>query len=512
MRPAYAPVPLPPTDDEKVLYRQRRLAPLMLFSFVSFGSLVVSQVLFLRLAPALLVLTPLLLFTMAYYVISVVVNFLTPGFDMKAHQRIVADWKPKRYPPVDIFLPVCGEPPHVLANTWEYVRQMATYYRGNVTVYVLDDSPTEDMERMALAFHFVYQRRPNRGWYKKAGNMRYAFERTLGDFILVLDADFSPRHDMLDEMLPYFDADPTLGIVQSPQFFRVHKGQGWVERGAGAVQELFYRSVQVSRQHHGAAICVGSCAVYRRAALDDIGGSTLIEHSEDVHTGFDLRMKGWHLKYIPVALAAGLCPGDVDSFFTQQYRWCAGSMSLLGARKFWATKLRLRARLSYISGFCYYLHTGVFTFAGPVIPLVMLVFFPEEMALANYLLIVPSVIYNLVLFPLWHKARYGLEAWTVKLLYGWAHLFAIYDILRGRQMGWQPTGGKGQKSRTRRLWVGLRYWTAGVGLAWVGIAGFRMLSGDALAFAPAMLSGVFFLAIVSQVLLVDPRKDVEVVM
>ena len=57
-----------------------------------------------------------------------------------------------------------------------------------------------------------------------------------------------------------------------------------------------------------AAICVGSNAVYRRAALDSNGGTTLIEHSEDVHTGFDLRRNGWPLRYIPVNLATGLCP------------------------------------------------------------------------------------------------------------------------------------------------------------------------------------------------------------
>lgn len=33
-----------------------------------------------------------------------------------------------------------------------------------------------------------------------------------------------------------------------------------------------------------------------------------------------------------------------------------------------------------------------------------------------------------------------------KLLYGWSHLFAIWDILRRRPMGWQPTGGSGRKS------------------------------------------------------------------
>lgn len=511
-RPAYAPVPLPPTDEELYSYRKRRMASLMVPSLISFGCLITSQMLFVRLTPWLWLLFPLLFFTVVYYLVSLAVNLFTPGFDVERHKALVRDWRPARYPSVDVFLPVCGEPPHVLANTWEHVRAMGRHYQGDVTVYVLDDSPSEEMARTALAFGFVYQRRPNRGWFKKAGNMRYAFERTMSEFILVLDADFVPRKDMLNHMLPWFDAEPRAGIVQSPQYFRVHMGQTWVERGAGAVQELFYRSVQVSRQAHDSAICVGSCALYRRDALFDIGGSTLIEHSEDVHTGFDLRRKGWNLRYIPVVLAAGLCPSDVDSFFTQQYRWCAGSMSLLGSKKFWSTKLRLRARLSYISGFCYYLHTGLFTFVAPIIPILMLTAFAEEIALANYLLILPSVIYNFLVFPLWHRNRYGLESWTVKMIYGWAHAFAIFDIIRGRQMGWQPTGGKAKKSKTKRLWTGMKVWTAGTGLIWVGLGAWRMVAdADPLSFLPAFLSGLFYLLVVAQALLVDPAKDVELV-
>ena len=52
------------------------------------------------------------------------------------------------------------------------------------------------------------------------------------------------------EMLPYFAADPSLGIVQSPQYFQTEGRKSWIERGAGAVQELFYRLVQVSRDRH----------------------------------------------------------------------------------------------------------------------------------------------------------------------------------------------------------------------------------------------------------------------
>ncbi len=512
-RPAYATVPLPPTDEELWAYRKRGLSLLMIPSLISFGCLIASQSLFLRLTPWLWVLVPMLALAVVNYVVSFIVTAFTPAFDSIRHKRLVKTWRPKSYPTVDVFLPVCGEPPHVLRNTWEAVRTMQQRYQGTVTVFVLDDSPTAAIQRMAVAFGFAHQRRPNLGWFKKAGNMRYAFERTLSDFILVLDADFAPRHDMLHQMLPYFDAEPTVGIVQSPQYFRVHKGQGWLERGAGAVQELFYRALQVSRQTHGAAICVGSCAIYRRAALDSIGGATLIEHSEDVHTGFDLRRNGWRLRYIPVVLAVGLCPSDVDSFFTQQYRWCAGSMSLLGSGKFWSTRLGVRERLSYVSGFCYYMHTGLFTFVGPVIPLVMLALFPQQIALTNYALIAPSIFYSFIILPMWHRSRYRLEAWTVKMIHGWAHAFAIWDILRGRRMDWQPTGGTARKSKTRRLWVGLRVWSAVTGLAWAGAAGWHMLTDQRpLAFLPAFLGGVFYLAVVAQVLMVKTENDVEIVL
>jgi cellulose synthase (UDP-forming) len=501
------PLPQPPDRYEMLLYRRRRLWAILVPSLISFSGLAISQVLFIRMSPWLWLLVPAFAFTFVYYVISLTTNLFTPPFDLERHRRIVREWKPARHPSVDVFLPVCGEPLDVLLNAWKHVREMADHYRGRVHVYVLDDSPNTARKEAALGLGFVYQRRPNRGWYKKAGNLRYAYRRTLGDAILVLDADFAPRHDMLDEMAPYLDAEPDVGIVQSPQYFRAHRRQGWLERGAGAVQELFYRSVQVSRQHHDAAICVGSCALYRRTALDAIDGSTLIEHSEDVHTGFDMRRRGWRLRYLPIPLAAGLCPGDVASFFTQQYRWCAGSMSLLGSTKFWNTPMRWRARLSYASGFCYYTHTALFTFVGPLVPILLMVFFPHFVRLEHYLLIVPSVLYNFVVFPVWHRTRYRVESWTVKLIYGWAHAWAIWDILRGQTAGWQPTGGTGPKNRTTRLWVGLALWSAGAGLVWTAVAAIRMTEVDAVTFVPAFLAGAFYLTVVLQALLVDPARE-----
>lgn len=484
-------LPSAPTDAEKLKYSDRNLALIMRASLFSFGALLISQTRFLVTVRPFLIFAPLLVFTVLYYLISLCVNFGTHGFDMTAHRKLVRSWLPPYYPSLDVFLPVCGESVEILHNTWTHVLEIVQHYPGAVTPYVLDDAAGSQVAAMADDFGFKYLVRPNRGWYKKAGNLRHAFARSRGEFILILDADFAPRGDLPTEMLPYFDADPSLGIVQSPQYFRTDPRQPWMERGAGAVQELFYRLVQVSRDRHRGAICVGSCAIYRRAALETNGGTTLIEHSEDVHTGFDLQRAGWSLRYIPIPLATGLCPPDPDSFLTQQYRWCAGSMSLLTSRKFWTAKMPLRTRFCYFSGFCYYMHTALFTLVTPMIPLTMLIFIPGHVRLINYVAIAPSIIYNMVVFPAWHRCRFGLTALMAKFLYGWAHLFCLFDMCRGRRLGWQTTGAGKRKAGTRRVWIAIAIWNVPTCCAWVLLALWRMPRYGFGNFAVILATGLF---------------------
>ena len=498
-------LPQPPNDVEKYSYTVRRLWILTICSIISFCCLLVSQVSLVGSTPWLYIYIPFLVFTVAYYLISVRVNGFTSDFDIKAHRAMVRAWRPEHYPTVDVFLPVCGEPIEVLHNTWTHVAKLRDRFPGVVTPYVLDDSASPELAAMAVDFGFVYGTRDNRGWFKKAGNLKFGFENSNGDYILILDADFAPRHDLLEELIPYMENDRKIGIVQSPQFFRILDSQSWIERGAGAVQELFYRSVQVSRQSNDGAICVGSCAVYRRAALESNGGTTLIEHSEDVHTGFDLRGLGWDLRYVPIALSTGVCPDNAGAFFNQQYRWCSGSMSLLTSRKFWKAKLRSASRLCYISGFCYYIHTALFTFAAPLIPIVLLLFMPDRLQINNMELIIPSLVYTTLIFPMWHRNPYRLEAWAARMMYGWAHVFAIWDILRRNRMGWQPTGSSGaKKNKTRRFWIGMIGWGGGTALIWVGVALWRMLTMQPLNFVLVLASGIFYAVVVVRVL-VQPR-------
>jgi cellulose synthase (UDP-forming) len=498
-------LPVPPYDSEKFSYVRRHTWVLTLCTVLTFPPLVYSQIRLFMVSPWFLLYAPFMLLGTLTFFVSLLADGFGAGFDLAEHRKIVENWRPWRYPSVDVFMPTCGEPIELLRNSWTYVAALRTAYRGRLTPYVLDDSGSPELKALAKKFGFAYAARPNRGWYKKSGNLKYGYEISDGEFILLLDADFAPRADLLDETLPYFDTFADVGIVQTPQYFHVADEQTWVERGAGAIQELFYRSIQTVRARKDGAICVGSCAVYRRAALEQNGGMSLAEHSEDLHTGFDLYRLGWRLRYLPVALSTGNCPDNVMAFMNQQYRWCSGTMSLLKHGKFWSTKLTLHSRLCYLAGLAGYAYTAVFTFVAPALAIGMLLLTPGFLLLKNMLFVAPVLFYAGVIYPMWHKSPYRLEAWSVRVLSGWAHVFALWDMLTGRLRGWQPsgTGAKRQDGR-HRLWAGLIGWSLGTAVLWTGLAVWRMMTMDAYNFFLTFVLGVFQIVVVGRIL-ISPR-------
>ena len=332
---------------------------------------------------------------------------------------------------------------------------------------------------------------------RKAGNLNYAFERTTGDHVVIFDADFRPRPDFLAETLPYMD-NQAVGIVQTPQFFRVSPGQAWVERAASPTLEVFYRAVQVSRDRFGSALCVGSNAVYRRTALEPCRGFTEIPYAEDSHTGLDMRYHGYQLTYVPVPLAAGICPSTLDAFMRQQYRWCCGATSLIWTNHMWRVAMPLKARLPYLAGWFWNLITGLRTLILPLIPITLLLFLPGEIRLRNAILLVPAVITSSVLYPLWHNAPYSPRIWPLTIAVGWAQVLAIWDYSRGKVMSWQPTRGPG--SASGRFWWGVTLWNGTLAIAWLGLAVWRIEQTGSIRFGVVAVFGLVNALIVSRLI------------
>jgi cellulose synthase (UDP-forming) len=490
-------LPAPPDDEEKYSYLQRNLPYLTTVICIGSCCLIVSQ---LRFELADLALSPFLLFTalyVVYQVVSLPVNFAGTGFDLAAHQERIRAWRPPCHPDVDIYLPICGEPVELLRNTWTAVSGLVEDYEGRARVYVLDDGPSEEACAMAGRFGYRYIHRPDWPAGKKAGNLRYAFSQTSAEYLVILDADFAPRRDFLDETLPYMD-DPAIAIVQTPQYFRTHRAQTWIERAAGPIQEVFYRAVQVSRNRLDAAVCCGTSAVYRRAALEPQGGPTLIPYAEDVHTGLDVRRAGWSMTYLPILLSTGICPDNLDAFVRQQYRWCSGNVGIVFSWRLWSIPMKIPARLAYISGFFYYAYTALVTFFGPVIPIVLLAFLPGQVRLRNFAVLLPAMFTGFVLYPLWHRSRFGPGIWPLGIARGWAHVFAIWDGAWGRSMSWHPTRTPG--SSLRRFRLGITWWSGSAAVLWLVLAVWRTATLGSPQFGVLLFFGLVNLAAVGCVI------------
>jgi cellulose synthase (UDP-forming) len=442
-------LPAPPDDVERDSYLQasHRWVPLAsafgaFLTTVSLLFLVRSQVW------AIPLLVPLAVATVGMLV-SLATSLQRRRDTLSSHRRHIAFYNPVDPPSVDVFLPSAGEDLAVLANTYLHVSRME--WIGDINVYVLDDSAREGVRDLAWKYGFRYLTRPNRGYLKKAGNLRYGYENSSGDFIAIFDADFVPRPDYLHHLMPY-STEEDVAIIQSPQYFDLHPRMNWVQFAAGATQILFYRWVQPARDHSNASICVGTCALYRRAALEKSGGFAQIGHSEDVHTGVNLMKVGYRVRYVPIVVSKGLCPDTLDQFANQQYRWCTGSMSLLFSRAFHAFPLKPMQRLCFWSGFLYYIDTAITVFIVSIPPILMAVLAPEAVSLNNYLFVFLALIVRLSVVPVITMGSESMTGLTrIQSTYSFAHALALFDVLRGRTDAWQATGVKGGTPTARRV-------------------------------------------------------------
>ncbi|MFT4164334.1 MAG: glycosyltransferase [Microlunatus sp.] len=463
-----AGLPSAPDDREWLLYLGSQWRWVTPVSFVGYLLIVLSIGYFVYRQPW----AAFLLLPLGVSAIGTLLSLFTssrPRRDsIASHQAVMACWAPDQAPSVDVFLPSAGEDLAVLRNTYDHVAGLR--WRGHLTVYVLDDSARTEVRALAEQRGFRYLTRPDRGYFKKAGNLRFGFERSDGDYILVLDADFVPRADALDNLAPYLD-DGQIGIVQSPQYFDVSTRMNWLQRAAGATQILFYRWVQPSRDRANAAICVGTSALYRRAALEKSGGYALIGHSEDVHTGVNLMKVGYRIRYVPVVVTKGLCPDTLEQFFTQQYRWCTGSMSLLMSKEFHRLRMTLRQRLCYWSGFLYYITTAINVFVMVLPVLLMAWFVPQGVNPANYVFVLLAMVTRQTVVPfitLQSESMMGLT--RVQMSYSFCHALALFDVLRNRTDAWVATGTKSRSRTSTRVLTLARVWCIGVQvLLWAAI-------------------------------------------
>lgn len=234
------------------------------------------------------------------------------------------------WPSVDVYIPTYNEEMSVVMDT-VLAAQSLEYPDDKLNIYLLDDGRRQEFAAFAARAGIGYITRDNNE-HAKAGNLNNAMELTDGELICVFDCDHIPTVGFLQSTVGGFISDPRLSMLQTPHFFysndpferNLAVGEGMPREG-----ELFYGPVQKGNDFWNATFFCGSCAVIRRAALDEIGGFAVETVTEDAHTALKLQRRGWRTAYLGLPLAAGLATERLSLHIGQRARWARGMTQIL---------------------------------------------------------------------------------------------------------------------------------------------------------------------------------------
>ncbi len=273
--------------------------------------------------------------------------------------------KTEKKPTVDIFTTYFpGEPYEMVKDTLLAIQKMKYPH----TTYLCDEANDPLLKEFCVSNGIRHVTRNNRK-DAKAGNINNALLQATGEICLILDPDHIPKENFLDEIIPYFE-DEQIGFVQSVQAY-YNIGESCVAKGAAEQTFHFYGPIMMTMNSYGTVNAIGANCVFRRKALDSIGGHAP-GLSEDMHTTMQLYAKGWKSVYVPGIFTKGLVPSSLTSYYKQQLKWSRGTLELLVSvypklfRDFsWRQKIHFGILpLHYLSGIIYFI-----SFLIPIISL-----------------------------------------------------------------------------------------------------------------------------------------------
>jgi cellulose synthase (UDP-forming) len=229
------------------------------------------------------------------------------------------------WPTVDVFIPRYNESLQVVKPTVLAALSL-DWPADKLNVYILDDGKRVEFRDFAASCGAHYVIRADNA-HAKAGNLNCALGITKGEFVAIFDCDHIPVRTFLTTTMGWFARDPKCAMIQTPHHFF---SPDPFERNLGTFRRvpnegnLFYGLIQDGNDLWNATFFCGSCAVLRRAPLEQIGGIAVETVTEDAHTALKLHRRGYTTAYLRRVLAGGLATENLSSHVNQRIRWARG--------------------------------------------------------------------------------------------------------------------------------------------------------------------------------------------
>ena len=113
----------------------------------------------------------------------------------------------------------------------------------------------------------------------------------------------------------------------------MNREQNWLTRLQAQLIDGLFVVEQTAKSRAGLPFQFnGTAGVWRRAAIDDVGGWTFDSLTEDLDLSIRAQLAGWRLVHLPDVSVPCELPTSLAMFRVQQRRWALGTAQLLRKR------------------------------------------------------------------------------------------------------------------------------------------------------------------------------------
>jgi len=353
------------------------------------------------------------------------------------------DTESLRLPPVTILVPAYNEGAVIQGS----IRSLLELDYPRYEILVIDDGSKDDTYVKAAAYEGDRGRanvrvitKPNGG---KARALNTGIAAASHDFILCMDGDSALHPQTLRRAIRHFD-DPHIGacagsvkvvnrtnLLSSLQALEYIEGLNMVRAAQG-----FFRLVN---------IIPGPIGLFRKSALQKVGGYDHDTFAEDCDLTLKLLMEGWQIQYEPGSIAYTEAPEKLLDLLKQRYRWTRGILQAISKHK--RTLVDPRRGVGVTLTLWYMIFEGiawpamncfanvlfvyVATKYGTALPLVL--WWAQltvlDLAAALYCIVVEEEQLSLVPYAIFYRAFFAL---TIDV----AKLFATFEEVFKLRMDW----------------------------------------------------------------------------
>ena len=254
---------------------------------------------------------------------------------------------------IDVLICTYNEPVDLLRKTVIAALELE-YNKSKLNIHLCDDGNRKEIKKLSEEYGVNYiTREDNKG--AKAGNINNAFKLTNGELVVILDADMIVKSNFLIKTVEYFK-DKDVAFVQVPQsYYNTDMYQYNLNKYVPNEQDFFMRDIQEARASINAVLHVGTNAVFRRDAIDAVGGFPTFSITEDMALGMRLQSNGYKSILVNEPLVLGLSATTLEESIKQRERWARGNVQVFKHdNPIFNRGLKWNQKIAYIDGLLYW--------------------------------------------------------------------------------------------------------------------------------------------------------------